>query len=115
MPRPERPVEGSGPVPDLARELRSIRDRAGTPGYRGMQDTARFSRETLSAAARGAECPTWEVISATGSDSVGSQEDALSSWHRVAPVSGAGGSAIGTSGLDGVHGAVEAEPKPRRG
>lgn len=64
MPRPERPVEGSGPVPDLARELRRIRDRAGTPGYREMADKARFSRETLSAAARGAECPTWEVAKA---------------------------------------------------
>jgi hypothetical protein len=64
MPRPERPVEGHGPVPHLARELRKIRDEAGGPGYREMADAARFSVETLSAAARGASCPSWEVTKA---------------------------------------------------
>jgi hypothetical protein len=64
MPRPERPVEGHGPVQDLARELRRIRDQAGTPGYREMSEAVKFSRETLSAAARGASCPAWEVTRA---------------------------------------------------
>jgi hypothetical protein len=61
---PERPVEGHGPVPQLARELRKIRSEAGTPGYREMAGAARFSVETLSAAARGTSCPSWEVTKA---------------------------------------------------
>jgi hypothetical protein len=64
MPRPERPVEGHGPVPQLARELRKIRSEAGTPGYREMAAAARFSVETLSAAARGTSCPSWDVTKA---------------------------------------------------
>jgi len=64
VPRPERPVEGHGPVPQLARELRKIRSEAGTPGYREMADAARFSVETLSAASRGTSCPSWEVTKA---------------------------------------------------
>jgi hypothetical protein len=64
MPRPEQPVEGPGPVPDLARELRGVRAGAGAPGYREMAVRARFSREALSAAARGAACPAWEVTKA---------------------------------------------------
>jgi hypothetical protein len=64
MPRPERPVEGHGPVPQLARELRKIRGEAGTPGYRKMAAAVTFSVETLSAAARGTSCPSWEVTKA---------------------------------------------------
>lgn len=64
MARPERPVEGSGPVPELARELRKIRDRAGTLGYREMAAAANYSAETLSSAARGTGCPSWGVVKA---------------------------------------------------
>jgi hypothetical protein len=64
MARPERPVEGDHPLVSLARELRRARERARTPGYRELAETARFSRETLAAAARGKECPTWEVVRA---------------------------------------------------
>lgn len=64
MPRPERPVEGTGPLADLVRELRRIRQSAGTPGYRELSAAASFSRETLSAAARGEQCPTWAVTKA---------------------------------------------------
>jgi hypothetical protein len=62
--RPERPVQGNGPVADLAEELRRIRRSAGSPVYRKLADSARFSKETLSAAARGAQCPTWDVARA---------------------------------------------------
>jgi hypothetical protein len=64
MARPERPVEGTGPVADLARELRKVRSRAGNPGYRQLSGTAQYSKETLSAAARGEECPSWDVTKA---------------------------------------------------
>jgi hypothetical protein len=64
MARPESPVEGSGPLKDLARELRRIRSQAGNPGYRAVAASARYSKEALSAAARGDECPTWEVTKA---------------------------------------------------
>jgi hypothetical protein len=61
--RPERPVQGHGPVADLARELRRIRSAAGL-SYREMSPKAIFSRETLSAAARGDQCPGWDVTRA---------------------------------------------------
>ena len=64
MARPERPVEGTGPVPDLARALRQVREQAGNPGYRQLSGKTLYSRETLAAAARGEECPTWEVAKA---------------------------------------------------
>lgn len=63
MARPERPVEGHGPVADLKGELRRIRTTAGL-GYRELAVIASFSRETLSAAARGTQCPTWPVTKA---------------------------------------------------
>lgn len=64
MARPERPVEGGGPVTDLARALRQLREQAGNPGYRQLSDATSYSRETLAAAARGKECPSWDVAKA---------------------------------------------------
>lgn len=64
MARPERPVVGDGPIAELARVLRRIRKRAGNPGYRDMAETAMFSKETLAAAARGEQCPSWEAARA---------------------------------------------------
>jgi hypothetical protein len=64
MARPERPVEGHGPLPQLARELRKIRSEAGVPTYREMAAAVTFSVETLSAAARGTSCPSWPVTEA---------------------------------------------------
>lgn len=66
MPRPERPVEGSGPLQHLARELRRTRNEAGTPRptYCELAARTEFSAETLSLAARGTSRPTWRVTKA---------------------------------------------------
>ena len=62
--RPERPVLGTGPVAELARELRRIRDRAGQPPYRDLAQAALTSSTVLNDAAAGRACPTWEVVEA---------------------------------------------------
>ena len=53
----ERPVDGTGPLVDLARALRLVREQAGNPGYRELSAKTLYSRETLSAAARGGRVP----------------------------------------------------------
>jgi hypothetical protein len=62
--RPERPVLGTGPVAELARELRRIRRRAGRPPYRELARAALTSSTVLNDAAAGRACPTWEVVKA---------------------------------------------------
>jgi hypothetical protein len=64
MARPERPVTGAGPLPDLARAMRNVRAQAGNPGYRELAARTHRSRSVLAAAAAGTECPTWEVTEA---------------------------------------------------
>jgi hypothetical protein len=64
MPRDEAPVEGEGQVQHFARELRRIRERAGKPAYRKMQEAAGVSHATLARAARGKKCPPWGVAKA---------------------------------------------------
>jgi hypothetical protein len=88
MARPERPVPGEGPLADLARELRRIREQASNPGYRELAAKASFSRETLAAAARGEECPTWEVVKAFADacDPTGAATRRLRSlWQKASP------------------------------
>lgn len=62
--RPESPVPGNGPVAELARALRQIRDRAGRPPYRTLAWAAHTSSTALNDAAAGRTCPTWEVVEA---------------------------------------------------
>jgi hypothetical protein len=62
--RPENPVLGTGPVAELARALRRIRDRAGRPPYRALARAALTSSTALNDAAVGHACPTWEVVEA---------------------------------------------------
>jgi len=64
MPRAEQPVEGNGDVQVLARAMRKIKKQAGDPPFRAMAKAANYSHETLSSAARGADCPTWPVVKA---------------------------------------------------
>jgi WD40 repeat protein len=62
MPRPERPLDDTdGPVAQLAADLRSLREKAGKPGYRQMSARVNYSVATLSAAASGRRLPTLEV------------------------------------------------------
>lgn len=59
--RPESPITLDGPVADLARALRRLRDRAGKPGYRKLAKATSFSSTTLSAAAAGETRPSLDV------------------------------------------------------
>src|SRR5688572_12002060 len=61
MPRPERKLAGSGPVESLAAELRELRRRAGSPGYRELSARAGFSAPTLANAAGGKQLPSLAV------------------------------------------------------
>ena len=62
MSRPERPIDpGSGPVAQFAHALRELRNRAGCPTYREMQDRSGVSYASLSRAAAGRRLPTWSV------------------------------------------------------
>lgn len=61
MSRPEIPVSGNGPVADLARELRRLRDLAGRPGYRQLAQQAHFGSTTLAGAASGYARPSKAV------------------------------------------------------
>jgi hypothetical protein len=81
MARPERPVDGTGPLVDLARALRLVREQAGNPGYRELSAKTLYSRETLSAAARGDECPTWDVVKAFASACDPTGAAARRMWH----------------------------------
>jgi hypothetical protein len=64
MPRPETEITWDGPVADLARALRDIRARAGSPAYRKMAENAHVSASVLADAAHGIRCPTWDVVKA---------------------------------------------------
>lgn len=75
MARPENPVSGTGPGPDLARLLRRLRVQARTPAYRALARTAGFSASTLAAAASGRLLPSLDVALAFGGACGGSRID----------------------------------------
>jgi Helix-turn-helix domain len=65
MGRPERPVDQhSGPIAELAAQLRRLRDSAGRPSYRELARRASFSTTVLSEAAGGRTLPTLPVVKA---------------------------------------------------
>ena len=93
MARPERPVPGEGPLADLARELRRVRERASGRGYRELAAKASFSRETLAAAARGEQCPSWDVVKAFADacDPTGGEARRLRPlWQKASPAGSTG-------------------------
>lgn len=61
MPRPEKPITWDGPLAELAQALRDLRQRAGRPSYRDLEERTRHSRSVLADAAAGYRCPTWAV------------------------------------------------------
>jgi hypothetical protein len=61
MARPEKPITAQDPVADLARALREVRVRAGSPPYRDLAGKALHSASVLADAASGGHCPTWKV------------------------------------------------------
>lgn len=62
MARPEKPITGTGPVADLARELRKLRREAGNPSYREMANRAHYSPSVLSQAASGYRLPRQRTV-----------------------------------------------------
>ena len=61
MGRPERPIVGSGPAADLARDLRRVRREAGIT-YDKLARDAHFSKSVLSCAANGrSPLPAWSL------------------------------------------------------
>jgi hypothetical protein len=61
MARPENPVTADGPVADLARALRRLRDQAGRPDYRALARKAGYSPTTLTDAAAGRASHSMDV------------------------------------------------------
>lgn len=62
MPRQERPLDTDrGLVVEFARELRSLRERAGRPTYRELSARAHFSTSALAEAAGGRKLPSLAV------------------------------------------------------
>ena len=69
MARLKKPIAGTGPLADLARELRSLKTRAGDPTYEAMANRLGTECEgrgktALSKADSGAGPPTWETVDA---------------------------------------------------
>ncbi|SMC85411.1 helix-turn-helix domain-containing protein [Lentzea albidocapillata] len=59
MPRPERPLDPfAGPVEQFAFDLRKLREKAGSPGYRELGRLSHYSASTLADAARGQRLPS---------------------------------------------------------
>lgn len=86
MPRPEKPLSGSGPLAEFAAQLRALREQAGRPTYKRLEKVAGFSASTLSEAAGGAKFPTWDVtlayVTACGGDA-GRWRDRWETTRRV--------------------------------
>jgi hypothetical protein len=73
VPRGERPLEpGDGVVVGFARDLRLLREKAGTPTYRDLGARAHYSAAALSEAASGRKLPSLAVtiayVAACGGD-----------------------------------------------
>lgn len=76
MPRPERPLDPfAGPVEQFAFDLRKLREKAGSPGYRELGRRSHYSASTLADAARGLRLPSLAVtlafVRACGGDEDG--------------------------------------------
>ncbi|GLY49999.1 helix-turn-helix domain-containing protein [Lentzea sp. NBRC 102530] len=62
MPRPEKPLDPfAGPVQQFAFDLRKLREKAGSPGYRELGRLSHYSASTLADAARGQRLPSLAV------------------------------------------------------
>ena len=85
MGRPEQPVDPlAGPVERLAWELRRLRDEAGRPSYRLLEQRAHFSRSTLAEAATGTRLPTLEATLAYAVSCGGDRTEWERKWHLAA-------------------------------
>ncbi|MCI4066408.1 hypothetical protein MRQ36_29175 [Micromonospora sp. R77] len=84
MPRPERSLRADGgPIAEFAQELRTLREKAGSPKYLLMARRTGRSRTALAEAAGGDHLPSWDTIrafvEACGDDPL----EWLPKWERV--------------------------------
>ncbi|HEX8866855.1 MAG TPA: helix-turn-helix domain-containing protein, partial [Lentzea sp.] len=85
MPRKERPLDaGDSAVLTFARELRSLRQRAGAPTYRELSSLTHYSEAALSQAASGRKLPTLQVTLAYVRACGGSEEEWERRWYETA-------------------------------
>ncbi|MEV6237717.1 helix-turn-helix domain-containing protein [Lentzea sp. NPDC051838] len=85
MPRKERPLDaGDSAVLTFARELRSLREKAGRPTYRELSSVTHYSEAALSQAAAGRKLPTLQVTLAYVRACGGSEEEWERRWYDTA-------------------------------
>ncbi|MFI6094690.1 helix-turn-helix domain-containing protein [Lentzea sp. NPDC051213] len=84
MPRKERPLDsGDTAVLTFARELRSLREKAGRPTYRELSSLTHYSEAALSQAAGGRKLPTLQVTLAYVRACGGSEEEWERRWYAT--------------------------------
>jgi hypothetical protein len=81
--RPEKAITSSGPVAGLARALRELRARAGSPPYTRLSEWVNYSSAVLAAAAAGDRCPTWDVTKTFIQACGGDPDDVRPLWEQA--------------------------------
>lgn len=84
MPRSEQPLEGDDALTAFAMDLRTLRQKAGSPPYRRLARTAHYSSTTLADAARGNRFPSLAVTLAYVQACGGDTGEWEKRWHEVA-------------------------------
>ncbi|SFR27426.1 WD40 repeat [Lentzea waywayandensis] len=84
MPRPEKPLDPfAGPVEQFAFDLRKLREKAGSPGYRELGRLSHYSASTLADAARGQRLPSLAVALAFVRACGGDEELWEQRWREI--------------------------------
>ncbi|MGW6442365.1 nSTAND1 domain-containing NTPase [Lentzea sp. NPDC055074] len=84
MPRPEKPLDPfAGPVEQFAFDLRKLREKAGSPGYRELGKLSHYSASTLADAARGQRLPSLAVALAFVRACGGDEELWEQRWREI--------------------------------
>ncbi|MEV6714557.1 hypothetical protein AB0M48_21265 [Lentzea sp. NPDC051208] len=84
MPRPEKPLDPfAGPVEQFAFDLRKLREKAGSPGYRELGRLSHYSASTLADAARGQRLPSLAVSLAFVRACGGDEEVWEQRWREI--------------------------------
>ncbi|WP_439658175.1 nSTAND1 domain-containing NTPase [Lentzea sp. HUAS TT2] len=84
MPRPEKPLDPfAGPVEQFAFDLRKLREKAGSPGYRDLGKLSHYSASTLADAARGQRLPSLAVTLAFVRACGGDEEVWEERWREI--------------------------------
>ena len=85
MPRTERYLDDDGgPLVQFAADLRRLREKAGSPPYRKLAKTARYSSTTLADAAAGRKLPSLPVTLAYVAACAGDTRAWEARWHLLA-------------------------------